>query len=264
MTSRRYVLLEKRDHVAVITMNRPERLNALGREGGAELSAVMQEVETDPDVRVAIITGAGDRAFSVGADLKDRTVHASESMAESLEMFTSWGSGGTRDLKKPLIAAVNGYCIGGGLEQALACDIMICAENAIFQLPQVGLGIFPGFACPYLVRLVGKSWAMEIVLTGRRVDAREALRCGLVNRVVPLAELVPTAVDMAREIAAKPPLGVLMAKQAIKRAMELSLRDALLDCGMRLFPLYGSAERKEASRAFVEKRQPQFQDSTVR
>lgn len=255
----KFIIYEKVGHVAIVTMNRPDRLNAMGREGGAEQRHALQTAEDDPDVRAVILTGVGDRSFSVGADLKDPATHSSESAAESLGMFISWGSGVLENMKKPAIAAVNGYCAGGGFEQALACDIMICSDNATFWFPQTGLGLFPGAGgTARLVRAVGKSMAMEIVLTGRRVDAQEAYRIGLVNKVVPYSELRQTAIELATTIASRAPLGVIFAKQSILRGAELPLKDAILEDGMRLFPLYGTKDRKEASAAFLERREPVF------
>jgi len=173
-------------------------------------------------------------------------------------MFTDWGQGYIETMKKPVIAAINGFCLGGGLEQALECDIMICSENATFQLPQTNLGLFPGMACPHLVRRIGKSLTMQMVLTGEMMNAQEALRIGLVNKVVPLKDLMPTALNIAKSIASKAPLGIMLGKQVIKRSLELSLRDSLLECGALLYPLYGSEDRKEASAAFVEKREAKF------
>ena len=256
----KYVLLEKSDNVAIVTMNRPERLNALGPELSSDLRMAIEEVEKDPEIRAVILTGAGNRAFSVGADLKDPVVHASESITESIDMFTTWGAGDIEAMRKPIIAAINGYAIGGGMEHALSCDIMICSENASFQLPQTALGIIPGFAGPHLLRRVGKSFTMEMVLTGEIIDAQEALRIGLVNRILPNGELMSKAMTLARSIASKPTISVVLAKQSVARALELSLRDALLECGMTLFPLYGSQDRKEAARAFNEKREPRFTD----
>jgi enoyl-CoA hydratase/carnithine racemase len=256
----KHVLYEKLDNIAIVTMNRPERMNAMGTEGGGEVQHALQTAEDDPDVRAVILTGAGNRAFSVGADLKDSSTHASESALESLSMFTNWANSTLERMLKPVIAAVNGYCVGGGLEQALTCDIMICSDNAQFWFPQTGLGLFPGAGgtCRFS-RAVGKSMAMEIILTGRRLDAQEAYRIGLVNRVVPFEDLRQTAIDLATAIARNGPLGVIFAKQSILRNEELSLHDALAEDGMRLYPLYGTDDRKEASAAFLEKRSPVFQ-----
>lgn len=256
----RYVLYERLGEIAIVTRNRPERHNAMGREGEQELQHALRTADEDPEVRAVILTGAGERAFSVGADLKDTSTHASESAVESLSMFLDWASGAIEQMKTPIIAAVNGFCVGGGLESALACDIMICSENAQFWFPQTGLGLFPGAGgTPRLSRAVGKSLAMEIILTGRHVDAEEAHRIGLVNRVVPFAQLRDTAIELANAIAGNAPLGVMFAKQSILRNEELPLRDALAEDGMRLFPLYGTDDRKEASAAFLEKRPPVFQ-----
>jgi len=255
----KHVITEQIDGVAVVTMNRPERLNAMGNEGGRELQHALRSADEDPEVRVVILTGVGDRAFSVGADLKDTTVHASESVADSLNMFITWGTGGVESMRKPVIAAINGYCVGGGWEEALACDILICSDNAQFWFPQTALGLFPGNGGPpRLTRVVGKSLAMDIVLTGRRLDAQEAFRIGLISRVVPFKNLRETALEIAGAIAKHSPLGVIFAKQSILRSEELPLRDAILEDGMRLHPLYGTQDRKEASAAFLEKRQPVF------
>lgn len=255
--SYKYVIVEKQDHVAVITMNRPERLNALGGELGADMHRAVEDVDGDPEIRAVITTGAG-RSFSSRADLKETGTHSSESVTDSMSIMSSWGQWAMFDIQKPSIAAINGLCVGGGLEHALGCDIMMCSENATFLLPQTNLGIFPGLACPHLVRRVGKSWAMEMVLAGEWMDAKEALHIGLVNRVVPPEELMPAALKLAKSIAAKAPLGILLGKQTIERSLELPLRDAIQECGPLLFPLYGSEDRKEASRAFLEKREAKF------
>lgn len=255
----RHVIYEQVGNVAIVTMNRPERLNAMGTEGGREVQAALEAADADPEVRAVILTGAGERSFSVGADLKDSSTHASESAAESLSLFTNWASGPVERMTTPIIAAVNGYCVGGGFEQALACDIMICSENATFWFPQTGLGLFPGGGgTPRLTRALGKSLAMELILTGRKMTAEEAYRVRLVNRVVPSGQLRDAALEIANSIAKNAPLGVVFAKQSILRSENVGLRDALLEDGMRLFPLYGTADRKEASAAFLEKREPVF------
>jgi enoyl-CoA hydratase/carnithine racemase len=254
-----HVIYEQLGTIAIITMNRHERLNAMGREGGRELQHALLTAEQDPEIRVIILTGGNSRAFSVGADLKDTATHASESVVESLGMFTTWGSSVIETLRKPIIAAVNGYCVGGGFEQALACDIIISSDTATFWFPQTGLGLFPGNGgSARLSRTVGKHLAMAIVLTGKRIDAQEAYRIGLVSQVVPASELRESALGLATTIAEKAPLGVMFAKQSILRAEELPLRDALAEDGMRLFPLYATQDRKEASTAFLERRQPIF------
>ncbi len=269
--SYKYVLVDKKDNVAVITMNRPDRLNALGGELHAEVQAAVIDADADPEIRVVVTTGAGDKAFSSGADLKDPTVHSTDKADDSgktlpgkrwssldIDMLTAWGQWGMIDIKKPSIAAINGLCIGGGLEHALGCDIMLCSDNASFQLTQTNLGIIPGMACSHLARRVGKSWAMEMVLAGERMDAQEALRIGLVNHVVPLPELMPATMKLARSIASKAPLGIKLGKLAIDRALELPLTDAIQECGPLMMALFDTEDRKEASRAFLEKREPKF------
>jgi len=258
--SYKYVILEKKDNIAIITMNRPERLHAAGGEVIADVNRAADEAENDPEIKVAIITGAGDKAFSAGADLKEPATHskdgvfiASESTPDFLAMCPS-----VAKMTKPIIAAVNGLCIGGAVGLALDCDIIICSENAIFQVPETNLGIIPGLACPHLIRRIGKSQTMEMVLTAEVYDAQKALRIGLVNEVVPLAELMPTAMKMAKSIAAKAPKGIALAKEVINRSFDLFLTDGLRESGKLYETLFETEDRKEASRAFLEKRGPKF------
>ncbi len=241
--------------VRVLTLNRPERLNALSREINAGIREGFATAERD-GIRCIVIQSEG-RAFSVGADLKEPTTHSAEGIADALDMFYP-GQDIAPPCRVPVIAAVHGYCCGGGWELALAADICVASEDARFWFPQTGLGLFPGAGgTGRLVKAVGKSNAMDIILTGRFVSGEEGYRLGFVSRLFANRdELLAGARALAEEIASKSPLGVMMAKQSIARAMDRPIEESLLEDGMRLFPLYGSEDRKEASAAFLEKRAP--------
>lgn len=246
-------------HVATIVMDDPHKLNALSRQMGRDVSAAVALAEADPAVRCVVLTGAGPRAFCSGADLKDPGTHSQDKAGDAVGMFFDWEISSLARMRKPLIAAVNGICVGGGVEYLLACDIRIASEDARFWFTQTGLGIFPaGGGTSRLVRAIGLSRAMQMVLTGEEMDAQEAWRTGLVNEVLPRERLLPRAQELASAIASKAPLGVLFAKQSLKRGAELRLDDAMVEDGMRVFALYGSDDRKEASRAWLEKRAPVF------
>jgi enoyl-CoA hydratase len=246
------------DSIRVITLNRPERLNALSRAMVAGLERAFADADQGGRIRVIVLRGAG-RAFSVGADLREPTTHATESVADALEMFLP-GRDILPTCRLPIIASVHGYCCGAGFEIALACDMLVCSESAQFWFPQTSLGLFPGAGGTVrLAKAVGKALAMDIVLTGRRISGAEAFRVGLASRLYPDdAALADGSLQLAREIAEKGPLGIMFAKQSIIRGLELPIADALLEDGMRLFPLYATEDRKEASRAWLEKRSPNF------
>lgn len=247
--------------VRLLSFNRPESHNAFNKGIRDGMRDAIGSAERD-GVRVFVITGAGDRAFSVGADLKDSSTHASEDVSDSIEMFIPTPG---RDVmprtRLPVIAAVHGYCCGAGWELALAADILLCSESAAFWFPQTGLGLFPGAGgTSRLVKAVGKSRAMEIVMTGRRVMGQEAVDIGFASSVYPDKEaLEAAAIELATTIASKGPLGVAFAKQSILRGMDLRVDDALMEDELRLFPLYGTHDRKEASAAFLERRDPVFE-----
>jgi enoyl-CoA hydratase/carnithine racemase len=253
-----YCTYEKRDHIAYITLNRPERMNALHPPANAELSGVWNDFADDPDAWVAILTGAGERAFSAGNDLKYTAEHAGVSFSTGAPVKGGFGGITSRfDLWKPVIAAVNGYAMGGGFEMALACDIIIAAEHARFALPEPRVGLFAGAGGVHrLPRQVPLKIAMGMILTGRQIDAHTAERYGLVNEVVPLAELMPAAERWAREIMECAPLSVRGSKEAALTGLDLPLETAMRRSYDTLQAHNASADRLEGPRAFAEKRPP--------
>jgi len=248
-----FVRYEKRDHVGYVTINRPEVMNALHPPANEELSRVWDDVASDPDVRVAILTGAGERAFSAGNDLKWTAQHGVPRMPKG-------GFGGLvarDDLWKPLIAAVNGVALGGGLEIALACDVLIAAEHAKLGLPEPRVGLMAAAGGVHrLPRHVPLKVAMGMMLTGRHITAGEAYRIGLVNEVVPAAELIATAERWAREIAECSPLAVQASKQAALQGLGRPLPEAMGAHYPAVQKLFSSEDAIEGPRAFAEKRKP--------
>lgn len=251
------LLLAEQDGVLEITLNRPDQLNAINAKCREELMQVFLAARDNPAQRVLLITGAG-RAFSAGADLKDGSV--TEPPVESVESRW-WGDfrATLASLGKPSIAAVNGMALGGGFELALACDLRLAATEASFAVPEINLGSIPaGGATQRLARLAGLGRAMEMVLFGERVDATEAWRVGIVNRVLPAKELMPTAREWAKKLAAKAPLALKYAKEAVAKSTDLSIED-----GIRLESYLGgllrtTEDRREGIAAILEKRKPVF------
>ncbi len=246
------VIYEKRDRIAVITINRPEALNALNAEVSAGLREAMIDFRDDPELWVAIITGAGERAFSAGADIKGfRPGTGSEPMPEEpVRADLIW---------KPFIAAIHGYCLGGGLELAMTCDIRIAADNAQFGQPEVNIGFMPGAGgTQRLPRFIPRAVAAEMLLTGNRIDAREAYRVGLVSRVVPREQLMPTAMEIARTICTRGPLGVRASKEAMLRGLDLPLEEGLRLEHEKMVYIRTTEDFIEGARAFVEKRPPNY------
>ncbi len=253
------LLVERDDPIMLITINRPKVLNALSQIVLTELEQAIDEAASEEGVRAVIITGAGDRAFAAGADISE--LQALESGLEGqnhshnahrllLKMV---------DLPKPIIMAVNGYALGGGCELAMAGDIILASDNARLGQPEINLGIIPGFGGTFrLPRLVGRTKAMELILTGDHVDAQEALRIGLVNQVVPREELLVKAKELASKIASKSPAAVKLAKHAVNEGLEIDLRSAA-DLEASYFGLaIGTEDRREGTSAFLEKRSPNF------
>jgi len=216
------------DGVALLTLNRPEVHNALNHALRLELLARLPELDLDDRVRVIVFTGAGERAFCTGADLKERSARTTdEVLRERHHLMARWANA-VASVSKPVIAAIRGYCMGGGFELVLQCDVSIASDTAVFALPEVTHGFFPGGgACQRLLRLVGYQRARELILTGRRWTAEEALAMGLVNRVVPAARVVDEAMGMARAMAAHPLVGLVQAKRALNQAMETGLAAGL-------------------------------------
>jgi enoyl-CoA hydratase/carnithine racemase len=248
------VIYEKRDHVATITLNCPEAFNAISPEVYKELSDTMISFRDDTDVWVAIITGAGQKAFSAGADIK-------KMLPRLADKSFALPPGVMRGLNiwKPIIAAVNGLALGGGLELILACDIRIAAENARFGTPEVSLGLMPGWGgTQRLPRMLPWCKAAELLLMGKPIDAQEAYRIGLINKVVPREELMSTAQDWAAKICENGPIAVRATKEAMIRGMNMSLDDGLRLEESFFAGLTASEDFKEGISAFVEKRKPRY------
>jgi E-phenylitaconyl-CoA hydratase len=249
------------DNVAIITLNRPDVRNAMNRELGGALREALQRVREDPDIRVAVLTGAG-RTFSAGADLRERAQVGRAADASAASVIEPGHAAGfaTMALDKPLIAAVDGYCLAAGFELALICDIRICTPEARFGLPEITRGFFPGGGGPQrLMRAIPQAVAMEMILTGDPIDAPTALRVGLVSRVVPETELLPTAQQIAQRIAGHAPLAVKAAKEVAQSALDETLAQSLR-FGTALRWIIGQTEdAREGPRAFAERRAPRYQ-----
>lgn len=249
------LLVEARDRVVLITMNRPAALNALNAQLKRELAQAIAAADADAAVAAIVLTGS-EKAFAAGADVKEMA--GKDFMASYLDDFLA-AFDRVAEARKPVIAAVAGYALGGGCELAMACDMIIAADNAKFGQPEIKLGIFPGAGgTQRLVRAIGKAKAMDLILTGRTMDAVEAERCGLVARIVPVADLIAEALKAAETIAAMSLPSVLMAKESVNRAFEMSLHEGVR-FERRLFQsLFSTQDQKEGMTAFVEKRKPVF------
>jgi len=248
------LLYEKEDKIVIITLNRPESLNAYDWEQTQEFSEAIVKFRDDPDAWAAIITGAGDKAFSSGADLKKLVPAAQETgQPEYVHIMT-----GLR-IYKPFIAAVNGLALGGGLETVLACDIRIAAENARFGVPEVRWSVIPGWGgTQRLPRMIPWAKAAELLFTGTAIDAQEAYRIGLVNLVVPLSELMPTAKEWARRICQNGPLALRAAKESMMEGINMTLDEGLKLEKSLVDKLLMTEDAKEGVKAFNEKRKPVF------
>jgi enoyl-CoA hydratase len=256
MTDYANIAVETRGSVTLVTLNRPQALNALNTAVLEDLIAAFAAFEADATQRCAVLTGAGEKAFAAGADIKEM---AEKPAAEfySGDMFARWQSHLVNAVRKPWIAAVNGFALGGGCELAMMADFIVAADSAKFGQPEIKLGVVPGMGgSQRLTRAIGKAKAMELILTGRMIDAAEAERAGLVARVVPAADLLDTALAIAAEIAAMPPLAVLAAKELVNAAEQLPLEEGIR-LERRLFHMLAATEDKaEGMAAFVEKRPP--------
>ncbi len=241
--------------VGLIRLNRPDAMNALRRQLMNELVDAASAFDADPAIGAIVITGS-EKFFSAGADIKEM---AGASAVEMMRggMIESWNR--LAAIRKPLIAAVSGHCLGGGNELAMMCDIMLAAENAKFGQPEINIGVIPGAGgTQRLTHAVGKSMAMEIVLNDRRLTAEEALYFGLVSRVTPVERLVEEAVELAAQIAQRAPVGVQMGKAAVNKAFELSLSEGMAHEKTLFYFLFGTEDQKEGMRAFAEKRKPEW------
>ena len=252
------IIVEIEDYVALIRLNRPDALNALNSKLLAELSEALTAADANDNVRCIILTGS-DKAFAAGADIKE--------MSEKtfVDVFIADLFGAEADailrVRKPIIAAVAGYALGGGCELAMMCDFILCADNAKFGQPEINLGVVAGIGgTQRLTRFVGKSKSMDMHLTGRFMDAAEAERCGLVSRVVPAKDLLTEARKAATKIAEKSALTVMAVKEAVNRAQETTLREGLLFERRLFHALFATEDQKEGMAAFLEKRTAQFRD----
>jgi len=251
------LLVERRGAVAIITINRPEKRNALNIKTREEGAAALEQLQADDGVRVVIITGAGDKAFIAGADIGEfagRTALTQRAIMLGRSLFTAIDV-----FPKPVIAMVNGYCLGGGCELALACDLRIASETAAFGQPEINLGIIPGGGgTQRLTRLIGEGKSMELILTGEIIDAATALNLGLVNHVVPADQLEAKTMEIANRMAEKSPIALRMAKEAVKLASRSNLDEGLRR-EVDLFALcFSSEDKDEGVGAFLEKRKPSF------
>jgi enoyl-CoA hydratase len=250
------IRMEKRGQLATVTLDRPKVLNALNAATFAELDAAFGELASDPEVRVVLLTGAGERAFAAGADIRElAAVERAEGKAFSLRGQVVFRK--IETLGKPVIACVRGFALGGGCELAMACTLRIGADDARFGQPEVKLGVIPGYGgSQRLPRLVGRGAALKMLLTGAIIDATEALRIGLVDEVVPAAELMLRAEILAGEIAAQAPLAIAETLRVVDEGLDVALDLALLREADRFGHLCDSADKAEGTKAFLEKRKP--------
>ncbi len=252
------IIVEVEDHVALIRLNRPDALNALNTQLLSELCTALEEADANDKVRCIIVTGS-EKAFAAGADIKEMS---SMSFAEvfAANLFAD-PSDRLMKIRKPVIAAVAGYALGGGCELAMACDFIIAADTAKFGQPEINLGVIAGMGgTQRLTRFVGKSKSMEMNLTGRFMDAEEAERAGLVSRVVPAKKLMEEAQSAAQKIAEKSQPTVMAAKESVNRSYETTLDEGILFERRVFHSMFATEDQKEGMAAFMEKRQPQFRD----
>jgi enoyl-CoA hydratase len=251
-----YILVDRDERVGIVTLNRPEVLNALNNHVVSELASALEAFDRDNGIGCMVITGAGEKAFAAGADIKEMSDKSPIDMM--LGGFEAWQR--IRQIHKPLIAAVGGYALGGGCELAMHCDMIVASENARFGQPEILLGIIPGAGgTQRLARTIGKFRTMEMVLTGTQIPAQELAALGLVNRVVPKGEHLTEAVKLAKTVAAQAPIAVRLAKEAVQAAFETSLTEGLELERKNFFLLFASEDMREGMRAFIEKRKAEFQ-----
>ena len=253
------VLYEKKNGIAYLTLNRPRVLNALNTPTWSDLRAAFQDARDDVSVRGIILTGAGDKAFIAGADISE-LAQVTAFQAEQSSRFGQEVLDLIENLGKPVVAAINGFALGGGCETAMACTIRIAAEHAKFGQPEVKLGLVPGGGgTQRLPRLVGKGRALQLILSGEMISAQEAYRIGLVNEIVPAANLITRAEEILKRIAANAPIAVKFALEAANKGMETSQGEGLLLEASYFGLCAGTEDKKEGTTAFLEKRAPQFQ-----
>jgi len=241
--------------IALVRLNRPKELNALNLELMGELRDALKELDNNDEVRVIIITG-NERAFAAGADIKQMSGKTAIDMLQ-IDQFSTWDS--IRKTRKPIIAAVSGFALGGGCELAMLCDMIIASETAKFGQPEIKIGVMPGAGgTQRLTRAIGKARAMEMVLTGKFISAEEALQFGLINRIVPVELYLNEAVKLAKEIAELSPIAVQLAKESVNKAYDSFLQEGLHFERKNFYMLFASEDQKEGMNAFIEKRKPEF------
>mgnify|MGYP000639516159 CR=1 FL=1 len=241
--------------VAHVQLNRPKELNALNLELMLEIKEALLSLDADPNVRAIVISG-NERAFAAGADIKQMAGRTAIDML-IIDQFTTWDS--IRKTKKPLIAAVSGFALGGGCELAMICDMIIASETAQFGQPEINIGVMPGAGgTQRLTRIIGKNKAMELVLTGKFISAEEAKAYGLVNKIVPVEFFLSEAIALASDIASKSPIAVQMAKESVLKAYEMPLQEALFFERKNFYMLFATEDQKEGMDAFLNKRAAKF------
>ncbi|WKZ46355.1 MAG: enoyl-CoA hydratase-related protein [Anaerolineales bacterium] len=249
------ILVETCGRVGLVTLNRPQALNALNHALMRELMDALDAFDKDDAIGAMVITG-NDKAFAAGADIKEMADESALDMTRNDHIAVF---GRIRTIQKPVIAAVSGWALGGGCELALSCDMIVTSDTAKFGLPEVTIGVIPGAGgTQRLIRAVGKSIAMEMILNDRKINAQEALHYGLVSRVVPVSDYFNEALKLAEEIAARAPLAVRAAKRAINHSFESFLKDGLAEEKQIFYNLFGTEDQKEGMQAFVEKRKPNW------
>ncbi len=255
MTDEQLILFETDGPVGIIRLNRPKVLNALNPQLMTELAGQMEVFDRDDDIHVIVLAGS-ERAWAAGADIGDM---AERSMLEMYQrdQFATWDR--IRRIKKPIVAAVSGYALGGGCELMMLCDVVIASETAQIGQPEINIGVMPGAGgTQRLTRAVGKATAMDVILTGRFLDAKQALAAGLVSRVVPAEHFFTEAMRVARDMAAKGPIALRLAKEAVLKAFDSTLSEGLEYERKLFYMLFATEDQKEGMRAFVEKRKPRF------
>lgn len=255
MSNYQHLLVDRDEHVGIATLNRPKELNALNFQLVSELADALEAFDNDEEIRCIVITGAGDRAFAAGADIREMSDKSPINMM--LGKFEAWEP--IRRIGTPMIAAVGGYALGGGCELAMHCDMIIASENARFGQPEIKLGIIPGAGgTQRLARTFGKYRTMEMVLTGANFTAQEMADHGMVNHVVPKGEHLTEAIKLAKVVAAQPPIAARLAKDAILSAFEMPLEQGLTNERKNFFLLFATEDQSEGMKAFMEKREAEF------
>lgn len=250
-----HLVITTQDGYALVQLNRPEVLNALNIQIMQDLVQALETLDKDDNVRCIIVTG-NEKAFAAGADIKEMADATATEMLVR-DQFARWDR--IRKIKKPLIAAVSGYALGGGCELAMACDMIIASDTAKFGQPEINIGVMPGAGgTQRLTRAAGKAKSMELVLTGRMMPADEALQCGLINKIVPAEYYLEEAKNLAREIASKPPLAVKLAKESVLKAFDTTIEGGLEFERKNFYLLFASEDQKEGMKAFIEKRKPEW------